>query len=736
MLGATSALRRLGLLLLLTATPSTTWAAWPHDAGVNVPVCTAAATQTDPISVPDGSGGAILVWADGRPASHYDLYAQRISAQGVPLWTADGVPVCTATGSQLAPRAVADGVGGAYIVWTDYRGGASADLYAQRLNASGVAQWTTNGVAVCTAASEQGDVRLALDSSAGILVSWEDSRSGTSYDIYAQKLGAAGVAQWTANGLLVCNAVNNQLYPDIATDASGGAVVTWQDLRSGTSYDIYAQRISPAGVAQWTANGAIVSTAADNQDSPRLLSDGQGGALIAWEDSRSGTSDVYVQRLSHTGTAQWTSNGLPVCTAANSQFEFDIASDGAGGAYLAWKDYRGGVEYDLYAQRIAPNGGTYWASNGVVVCNAVYDQIAPRLAPDGAGGVLVSWSDYRFTDVTSDVFAQRLSPTGTALWTSNGVAVCVQFASQGGTTVVSDGNGGAIVTWYDIRNLVTGSDIYCQRVERYGQLGNPEPTITSVGDVKNDQGGFVKVVWSASYLDADPTFGVTEYRVFRSVPGAALASALAAGRATTTDSDEAVREGKLLVVPNGATATSWEYVGTQAAEAFATYSKVVATTADSVAGSNPRTWFLVEARASTSISSDRWSSAPDSGYSVDNLPPAAPAPLTGQYLAGTTQLHWNRNLEADLAGYRLYRGSSVAFVPSPASFVAQLPDTGAADAAGAPYVYKLTAVDVHGNESPVATLVPSGTLGVETAPRALAFAAPSPNPARGTATLR
>ncbi|MBK7367646.1 MAG: T9SS type A sorting domain-containing protein [Candidatus Eisenbacteria bacterium] len=303
---------------------------------------------------------------------------------------------------------------------------------------------------------------------------------------------------------------------------------------------------------------------------------------------------------------------------------------------------------------------------------------------------------------------------------------------------VPDGKGGALMVWSDSRNYGTNYDLYCQRVERYGQLGNPEPAITSVGDVKNDQGGFVKVVWSASYLDADPTYGITEYRLFRSVPGAALASALAAGRATTTDSDEAVREGKLLLVPNGAQVTSWEFVGSQTAETFASYSRIVATTADSVGGSNPRTYFLVEARASTSISSDRWSSAPDSGYSVDNLAPAAPAPLTGQYAAGTTQLHWNRNTEADLAGYRLYRGSNAAFVPGPANFVAQLPDTGAADAAGAPYVYKLTAVDVHGNESPVATLIPSGTLGVDggATRAALSFAAPSPNPARGSATLR
>jgi hypothetical protein len=160
------------------------------------------------------------------------------------------------------------------------------------------------------------------------------------------------------------------------------------------------------------------------------------------------------------------------------------------------------------------------------------------------------------------------------------------------------------------------------------------------------------------------------------------------------------------------------------------------TTSDSTATSNPRTAFMVEARAGTSVSSDHWFSAPDSGYSVDNLPPAAPAPLTGQYSAGVTRLHWNRNVEADLACYRLYRGSNAAFVPSAANLVSALPDTGYIDAAAAPYIYKLTAVDAHGNESAIATLTPTGTVGVgDGAALELAFAPPSPNPARGSTTL-
>ena len=75
-------------------------AAWPSDPTVNVPVCTAANTQQNPRSCSDGAGGAIIAWFDYRSDGSGDIYAQRIGRDGVPLWTANGVAVCTATGGQ------------------------------------------------------------------------------------------------------------------------------------------------------------------------------------------------------------------------------------------------------------------------------------------------------------------------------------------------------------------------------------------------------------------------------------------------------------------------------------------------------------------------------------------------------------------------------------------------------------------------------------------------------------
>ena len=181
---------------------------------------------------------------------------------------------------------------------------------------------------------------------------------------------------------------------------------------------------------------------------------------------------------------------------------------------------------------------------------------------------------------------------------------------------------------------------------------------------------------------------------------------------------------------------AWEFVAQQAPSGFPTYSYTASTTTDSMAGSNPRTVFMVQARGY--LPNTFWSSAPDSGYSVDNLAPGTPSPFTGTYAGGATHLHWGAGTEPDLAGYRLYRGASAGFVPGPANQIAAPPDTGHTDPGTAGSYYKLSAVDVHGNESGFALLTPGTTVGVpEPGSAGLAWLAPvRPNPARGTALVR
>jgi hypothetical protein len=140
------------------------------------------------------------------------------------------------------------------------------------------------------------------------------------------------------------------------------------------------------------------------------------------------------------------------------------------------------------------------------------------------------------------------------------------------------------------------------------------------------------------------------------------------------------------------------------------YAFTATTPSDSMTDSNPYTAFFV-----TALTADPfvfYQSAPDSGYSVDNLSPPIPAPFAAVYGLQSTALHWGASPAPDLREFRLYRGLSPEFVPGPANLILATRDTGYVDPARTAYVYKLGAVDIHGNVSHFAVVTPNGPVAV------------------------
>jgi hypothetical protein len=256
------------------------------------------------------------------------------------------------------------------------------------------------------------------------------------------------------------------------------------------------------------------------------------------------------------------------------------------------------------------------------------------------------------------------------------------------------------------------------------------PHIASIHDVPNDQGGHVELRWDASSLDRTPSDPITQYKIWRQLPSGFAVQSLANGSRHLADPARGTPTvGDLRATQFGTQTFYWEYLATQISGGYPGYSFPATTAADSVGGSNPKTVFMVEAdEPSDGLT---WVSAPDSGYSTDNLPPAAVTPFTGTYSAGTVSLHWGTSSALDFADYLVYRGSSANFVPGPGNLVVSQPDTGYADHTPLQY-YKLAAEDVHGNvgpytllQLPVALSVPGGES------YAFALEGVRPNPAVG-----
>src|SRR5258706_12752255 len=85
----------------------------------------------------------------------------------------------------------------------------------------------------------------------------------------------------------VCTAAGHQTEPGIVTDGSGGAIITWEDYRTGIdSANIYAQRIDATGRVRWMTDGASISTARHTLGLPAIAVGGAAGAILTSEDNR------------------------------------------------------------------------------------------------------------------------------------------------------------------------------------------------------------------------------------------------------------------------------------------------------------------------------------------------------------------------------------------------------------------------------------------------------------------
>jgi hypothetical protein len=448
-------------------------AAWPLN---GLPISTVPGAQTAPVIVQDFSGGAVIVWSDARFGDS-DIYAQRVDSSGVPQWSAGGVAVCYAANAQINPVAVYTFDGGATVMWQDFRDGLNYHMYAQRISGAGLTQWAANGVALTPSLSPQSSPALISDGvfsftdPTGYIALWTHG-SGSNQNLQMQHIDANGAGIWSAKGTDLADA--QAIEAVMVTDGVGalsvrkGAVVAWSQPGVGTGYDLYCRRMDGSGVAQWAAGGVPVCALTGDQRSASIANVGNSNIVIGWQDARTGENDLYAQELNSSGATQWLANGLPICRATGDQSGVKIAHDGVNGIFAVWVDSRSGVP-KIYAQRLDPTGQRLWALDGIPICTAPGSQVSPTLVAL-PGGLLVAWVDNR-SGTNGDLYTQRIDANGNLLWGATGVPLCVDPSNPSTVAGTYDGSDGALWTWSDARN--GNDDIYATRAVTQGVADVP-----------------------------------------------------------------------------------------------------------------------------------------------------------------------------------------------------------------------------------------------------------------------
>lgn len=468
-----------------------------------LPICEAPGDQNFPRIISDGVGGAIIVWQDDR-AGNFDIYAQRLDAQGRILWEKDGVMICVQTGGQVFPELTTDGAGGAVITWHDYRRG-SEDIFAQRITADGILAWQVGGVPVCLAEGTQWYPRIVSDGRGGAIICWADRRS-QNFDIYAQKLDESGRILWMENGVAVCSAEGNQEHPAPAADGQGGAIIAWNDLRTEAP-GIYFQKIISDGTPAYAPNGSPASLTSAGASFPQIAEGKKGGALIAWSDPHAGDPDVYAQLVDDSGNILWGEEGRAIAKINGPQENPRIF--GKTPWLIVWEDGRN-ANRQLYSQKILESGYFAYSANGVLLSRKGRDMQNASAYLTAAGEAMVSFQDRRLGNF--DIFAQKIGRKGELLWGEAGVMVCDVPGSvvQQNVKMISDAYGNFLVAFEDFRNGY--SNIYLQKLNKQGGLlwGRDGVAVAGGGweqrnpEVVSDGGGGAIVAWEDSRVKDMP----------------------------------------------------------------------------------------------------------------------------------------------------------------------------------------------------------------------------------------
>lgn len=363
------------------------------------PAAFASADQTYPDVAFDGTN-YLVVWQDNRNGAYTDIYGARVSKSGA-LLDSSGIPISLASNHQSLPAVAFDGTN-YLVVWQDYRSGSYYDVYGCRVTKSGTVL-DPGGIVISNAAGYQSSPAIAFDGT-NYVVAWADFRT-LSYDAYVARVSKSGTVL-DPTGIPVSQATGDQNSLAIVFDGTNYMMV-WRDERNGTYTDIYGARVSPSGVVL-DPDGIAICTAANHQYAPAISYDGV-NYFVVWDDEHTGSYyDVYGARVTTSGTVL-DPTGIPISSAPNYQGYPAVTFDGID-YVVAWQDFRTGT-YDVYGARVASNGAVL-DPGGIPVSTAASYQGFPAIAFDGTD-CLVVWQDNR--SGSYDIYAARVDRTGVVL---------------------------------------------------------------------------------------------------------------------------------------------------------------------------------------------------------------------------------------------------------------------------------------------------------------------------------
>lgn len=445
--------------------------------------------QVIPKVAATADGGCYVGWFD-HASGNYDVYLQRLDAQGVEQWAHNGVLISSNPQNSFLVDwdLIVDSQDHCVLVFADDRnGGGDFDIYAYRVTPAGNMLWGANGVTISSNNAFEAAPRVCELGNGSFAFCWSREAS----TIMGQVVTPAGAIQYPANGLALGGMPGESpAFCEMVASNGSSYIVLW--VRNIASFisprHLHAQKFNLAGTPLWGAAPVPVydATSVPLGYAPSIQSDDAGGAVIVWHSSPTGSLfNCRMQHLNITGTQLHPHNGVTVSTdATRHHIDPAFVYHPATGETLVFFNERNGAQsqWGVYGQKFNAAGVRQWGATGLqlMAVDNTWEGFT-RALPSGTGAMVFVLHEPTAVLNNNSVLGMRVDASGIAQWPGQPLVLSSLLSSKGRLPVAATPQGAALVIWEDERT--DAADVYGQRIGEDGVLG---PGVSVPTFVRND----------------------------------------------------------------------------------------------------------------------------------------------------------------------------------------------------------------------------------------------------------
>jgi hypothetical protein len=363
----------------------------------------------------------IVFWSDAI-LGDMDVYAQKINPSGVAVWS-EPLLIVDKTGDQAIMDVVKTSDNNFIILWREYEIEENLGVWAQKITSNGQRLWGDNGVEIADGGLTIMDAIPVANAVGGAFIIY--AYGYASYSIMGQYLDALGNQLWQEGGIPLVSFSSYVNLEQALSDAAGGVIINYSNYQDSQNLN-HLVRISDTGSV--IGNNPLIPAGAFPGQQYQIMT-GSSGQYILYYVYNDINPFVRLAKIDNLGNLLLPQIVEYPLSTYDVALNVTVASISDGGLAVAWKSSTEAGEVRWRVQRLSGNFVPLWQEPGVQFGSSSFDGGDISMSVGTNDNVWLAWDNTDNAGIVRTVKAQMVSSTGVPAWTAEGMTLSADNGS-------------------------------------------------------------------------------------------------------------------------------------------------------------------------------------------------------------------------------------------------------------------------------------------------------------------